>query len=321
MIKSPWAAAAACLVVFGAVFGLPDEAAAQANFDCRQPRSETIAIVCEDPTFSAQDRQIDSAYRTALEEATEPDRARDNHTAWTRSLSVCGSDRDCIGRSMDEQLDALEYAAASGRRERAAAAEFPGSEPAYGPAPPVDRQPTEPSLEEALEVASDLMGQGAEGTEVSDPVADEVRPSENRSFEPDQAEEAVSPSDAGAPPPSSMEQMAGGGLILGFIVAVLAALLATKALADHSMRKFGWPMILNWWNILHLVAGFALWAGAAMGSPFGGLVVAGGIWLIVLAVNVRKTDLLTGVTMSVVQPFVVAILFVVFQLARSKPKP
>ncbi len=58
-----------------------------------------------------------------------------------------------------------------------------------------------------------------------------------------------------------------------------------------------------------------------MGSVVGGLVVAGGIWLIVLAVNVRKTDLLTGVAMSVVQPFVVAILFVVFQLARNRPKP
>lgn len=321
MIKPFWAAVAASVVVSSGTIGVPSLAQAQASFDCRQPRSETVAIVCRDPNFSAQDRQIDRAYRTALEQATEPNRVRDNHTAWSRSLSVCGSDRDCIGRSLDEQLEALEYAAASGRRERAAAAEYPQPEPVYGPAPPIERKPAEPSPEEAVDAASEFTPQEPAADEVPVPVIEAFRHSESDDSEGGRAVESISPSDATAVPPSSISQMIGGGVILGLIVAVLAALLATKALADRSMSRYGWPMILNWWNVLHLVAGFALWAGAAMGSPIGGLVVATGIWLIVLAVNVRKTDLLTGVAMSVVQPFVVAILFVIFQLSRSKPKP
>jgi uncharacterized protein YecT (DUF1311 family) len=321
MIKPFWIAVAASVVVSSGTIGVPSLAQAQASFDCRQPRSETVAIVCRDPNFSAQDRQIDRAYRTALEQATEPNRVRDNHTAWSRSLSVCGSDRDCIGRSLDEQLEALEYAAASGRRERASAAEYPQPEPVYGPAPPIERKPSEPSPEEAVDAASEFTPREPAADEVPVPVIEELRPVESNDSGGGRAIESVSPSDATAAPSSSISQMIGGSVILGLIVAVLAALLATKALADRSMSRYGWPMILNWWNVLHLVAGFALWAGAAMGSPIGGLVVAGGIWLIVLAVNVSKTDLLTGVAMSVVQPFVVAILFVIFQLSRSKPKP
>ncbi len=322
MIKPFWAAVAASVVVSSGTIGVPSLAQAQASFDCRQPRSETVAIVCRDPNFSAQDRRIDRAYRTALEQATEPNRVRDNHTAWSRSLSVCGSDRDCIGRSLDEELAALEYAATTGRREtEAAEAGYPEPAPVYGPAPPIERKPAEPSPEVAVEAASEFTPQDRAADEVPGPVIEELRPSESNDSEGGRAVESASPSDANAAPPSSISQMIGGGVILGLIVAVLAALLATKALADRSMSRYGWPMILNWWNVLHLVAGFALWAGAAMGSPIGGLVVAGGIWLIVLAVNVRKTDLLTGVAMSVVQPFVVAILFVIFQLSRSKPKP
>lgn len=321
MIKPFWAVVAASVVVLSGTIGVPSPAQAQASFDCRQPRSETVAIVCRDPNFSAQDRRIDQAYRTSLEQATEPNRVRDNHTAWSRSLSVCGSDRDCIGRSLDEQLEALEYAAASGRRERAAAAEYTQPEPVYGPAPPIERRPAEPSPELAVEAASEFTSQEPAADEVPVPVIEELRPSESNDSEGGRAVEFVSPPDATSTRPSSISQMIGGGVVLGLIVAVLAALLATKALADRSMSRYGWPMILNWWNVLHLVAGFTLWAGAAMGSPIGGLVVSGGIWFIVLVVNVRKTDLLTGVAMSVVQPFVVTILFVVFQLARYKPKP
>jgi uncharacterized protein len=175
MIKPFWAAVAASVVVSSGTIGVPSLAQAQASFDCRQPRSETVAIVCRDPNFSAQDRRIDQAYRTALAQATEPNRIRDNHTAWSRSLSVCGSDRDCIGRSLDEQLEALEYAAASGRRERAAAAEYPQPEPVYGPAPPIERKPAEPSPEEADDAASEFTAQEPAPDEVPAPVIEELR--------------------------------------------------------------------------------------------------------------------------------------------------
>ena len=157
--------------------------------------------------------------------------------------------------------------------------------------------------------------------EVPRPNAEVLRPSESSNFEGGRESDPAPSSDPTPTQPSKMSQMIGGGVTLGLIVAVLAALLATKALADRSTSRYGWPMILNWWNVLHLVAGLSLWAGAAMGSAIGGFVVAAGVWLIVLAVNVRKTDLLTGLAMSIVQPFVVAILFVVFQVARYKTKP
>lgn len=321
MIKSFWAAVTASVVVSSGTISFASPAQALASFDCRQPRSVTVAIVCRDPKFSVQDRQIDRAYRTALEQATEPNRVRDNHTAWSRSLSVCGSDRNCIGRSLKEELAALEYAATTRRREtEAAEAGYPELAPVYGLALPIERKPAELSPEVAVEAAFQFTPEKLAADDVPGPVIEELRQSESNDSEGSRVVEPASRSDDSRAPPSSISQMIGGGAILGLIVAFLAALLATKALADRSMSRYGWPMILNWWSVLHLVAGFALWAGAAMGTLTGGLVVAAGIWLIVLAVNVRKTDFLTGVAMSVVQPFVVAILFVVLQLARYKPK-
>lgn len=321
MIRTSWAAFAASILILCGVVGLPGEAAAQANFDCRRPGTETIAIICRDPAFSALDRQIDRAYRTAIDEATEPDRVRDNHTAWSRNVSACGSDRGCIGRSLDEQLAALEHAAATGRRDPAAAGtELPDPEPVYSPAPPAERRVEESSPDVAMDAIADSPA-GAPTDDVQVPALEDVQFVERDELEADQAGELDVPAPASDNRPSNFSQMVGGGAVLGVIVAILAALLATKALADHSMRTYGWPMILNWWNVLHLVAGFAFWCGAAFGSVLGGAVVAGGIWLIVLSVNVRKTDALTGVGMTVVQPFVVGILFVVFQFARNKPKP
>lgn len=322
MIRTSWAAFAASILVLFGFAGLPGEAAAQANFDCRRPGTETIAIICRDPAFSALDRQIDRAYRTAIDEATEPDRVRDNHTAWSSNVSACGSDRGCIGRSLDEQLAALEYAAATGRRDSAAAeAGYPDPEPVHGPAPPAERRVEESSADVTMEAAAEPVPEEASAGDLPAPAPEDIQFVERDELGADQVGGRTVPAPASDNRPSSFSQMVGGGVVLGLIVAVLAALLATKALADHSMRTYGWPMILNWWNALHLVAGFALWCGVAFGSALGGAVVAGGIWLIVLSVNVRKTDLMTGVMMSLVQPLVVAIVFVIFQLARNKPKP
>ena len=102
---------------------LPSAASAQANFDCRRPRSESVAIICSDPAMSAMDRKIDAAYRIAIETAEEPDRVRDNHTAWSNGIAACGPDRPCLTRALQEHLASLQYASERGLRLRAEAAQ------------------------------------------------------------------------------------------------------------------------------------------------------------------------------------------------------
>lgn len=117
---------------------------------------------------------------------------------------------------------------------------------------------------------------------------------------------------------NSTTSMVVGGFILALIVVLIVAISATKALADYSASRFGWPMIMNWWNALHLVSIFALVGAASLGSPMAGAVIAAGLWLIVLLVNIRKTNLLVGLTMTILQPFIVFIAWVVYGALKSK---
>lgn len=121
-----------------------------------------------------------------------------------------------------------------------------------------------------------------------------------------------------ATPSNSSTSMVVGGFILALIVVLIIAISATKALADYSASRFGWPMIMNWWNALHLVSIFALVGAASIGSPMAGALIAAGLWLIVLLVNIRKTNLLVGLTMTILQPFIVFIAWVIYGALKSK---
>ncbi|MHC3126082.1 hypothetical protein OB03_01685 [Brevundimonas sp. GN22] len=120
------------------------------------------------------------------------------------------------------------------------------------------------------------------------------------------------------PSSNSTTSMVVGGFILALIVVLIIAISTTKALADYSASRFGWPMIMNWWNALHLVSIFALVGAASLGSPMAGAVIAAGLWLIVLLVNIRKTNLLVGLTMTILQPFIVLIAWVIYGALKSK---
>lgn len=122
---------------------------------------------------------------------------------------------------------------------------------------------------------------------------------------------------AQAAPVDDGNQILLGAALLGLLLAVIAALLAVKALAEHTTERFGWPLILNAWNLVHLVAAFAVVLGAWFDLFTAGLVVGAGLWLVVLLVNIRRTDLITGVTMSIVQPLVVWILYAAINLGRG----
>lgn len=302
MMKSSWAAAAVSVVVLCGGVGLPEPAEAQASFDCRRASHPSEVAVCRDPGLASADRDLDVVFRAALERSAQPDALRAEQRIWLSYLRNCGGEEQCLYEAYADRIDALETGVA-----------------ASGQPLDVEDAPTETPPSAGVSEALPMAEEASPVPELA-PTQQEVVPSaEPRSAS---GSAAIEREDQRRPAQTDgVGELVGGGLILGLVVAVLAALLATKALADHSMRKFGWPMILNWWNVLHLVVGFALWCGAALGSPLGGFVVAGGVWLIVLAVNIRKTDVLTGVAMTIVQPFVVAILFVVFQLSRNKAKP
>lgn len=136
-------------------------------------------------------------------------------------------------------------------------------------------------------------------------------------FSSNESETTSNPTDK-APSSNSNGSIVVGGFILALIVVLIIAIGATKALADYSASRFGWPMIMNWWNALHLISIFAFFGAASMGSPMAGAVIAAGLWLIVLLVNIRKTNLLVGLTMTILQPFIVFIAWVIYGALKSK---
>lgn len=306
MTRSSWAAAAAFIVVTCGGAGLSSPAEAQASFDCRRASHPSEIAVCRDPELATVDRTLDSTFRAALERSENADNLRAEQRGWLRDLRLCGDDPYCLYETYADRIEVLKTGPGAG-----------------GLNPDVQNDPAEELSSDRVPDVVSTTEEEPSPAQGAAPIQQEIVPSAEARSEGPSAAPATAEAESQQRPARTDGDggLVGGGLILGLIVAVLAALLATKALADHSMRKFGWPMILNWWNVLHLIVGFALWGGAMIGAPLGGIVVAGGLWLIVLAVNIRKTDVLTGLAMTVVQPFVVAILFVVFQFSRNKPKP
>lgn len=318
------------LAAFAALFTLAiaGDAAAQSNFDCRQPRSDTIAIICRDPEFSVRDREIDRAYQAALEQAPEPNRVRDNHTAWSRSILACGSDRGCISRSLDEEVAALEYAAAAGRRDvEMASIADPKPQAVYGPAQAPERKPAENSPNsnggnrsatvESEPVVSPPMGAARQDDLVSQQQSERSAAAVPSRSE--QVERQLEPAVRG----STTAGLAIGGLFILPVLAVILALLVVRALANHTTTKYGWPLIMNWWNLLHLVGFFGGVFVGSMGAQSGaaipmGLGFFGACWAIVLIVNITKTNLLTGLAMTIIQPLVVAILWVIYGVTKAK---
>jgi len=180
------------------------------------------------------------------------------------------------------------------------------------------------SAPETEEQSSDDHKLLAAGSETPSPQAKAIAPPkestldrEMNRFATNQSEPASIQSDK-TTSSSSETSIVVGGFILGLIIVLLIALGATKALADYSASRFGWPMIMNWWNALHLISIFALVIAASMGSPMAGAVIAAGLWLIVLLVNIRKTNLLVGLTMTILQPFIVFIAWVIYGALKSK---
>lgn len=292
------------LAAMGFMLLATEVSVAQSSFDCRRPRSEAVATICATPHLAQKDREVDAAYTRALDSADEPNRVRDNHTAWANSLSICGADRQCLAELLDEELEALEYASRPKQEAERLSVPEPEPELALPPSPapiqsieeppteptfdlaPVKRRPASDSYENSFELASPIPVEGSEPAPAKRKVPE-------------------------------WEKAAFGGLLLIPLLGIIAGLLATKSLAEHTSRRYQWPLILNWWNVTYLVGIFGGLFVSTMGVPASGLVFFGATCLVMLVVNVSKTNLLTGLAMTLVQPFVVVILWLAYGIAKA----
>lgn len=268
-----------------AVSAVPIKADAQASFDCRRASHATEIAICNDPELALMDQQMDETFRAVLARQTDRETLRSSQRAWLADVRLCDADATCIYRTYEDRLRDL---------VRLDVEE-------------TDEQP------EAIAEPSQAQAMPSSTTEASQVRQMDV-PNVQTAPDSAQASSTASQSDA----TDSKAVMAVGGIILGLIVLLLIAVGATKALADYTAARFGWPMVLNWWNVLHLISIFAFLGAFSVGAPMAGVVIAGGLWLIVLFVNIRKTNLLVGLTMTVLQPLVVFIMWAIYGAMKSK---
>lgn len=268
-----------------AISAVPIKADAQASFDCRRASHPTEIAICNDPELALMDQQMDETFRAVLARQTDRETLRSSQQAWLADVRLCDADATCIYRAYEDRLRDL---------VRLDVEE-------------TDEQP------EAIAEPSQAQAMPSSTTEASQVRQMDV-PNVQTAPDSAQASSTASQSDA----TDSKAVMAVGGIILGLIVLLLIAVGATKALADYTAARFGWPMVLNWWNVLHLISIFAFLGAFSVGAPMAGVVIAGGLWLIVLFVNIRKTNLLVGLTMTVLQPLVVFIMWAIYGAMKSK---
>lgn len=274
------------LAALAAVFTLAiaGDATAQASFDCSKATTLTERTVCASPGLAATDRELDAAYQSALANAVDDRALRESQRAWVKDLQLCGEDPFCIEESYADRMAVLDSFGgdSAGAEERASVEATEAKASPVRTGTPIESAPSRP-------------------TTTPEPQAAETVGDDQRDIQ-------------GNP----LVALTGGGLFFGMILTVVAALAATKALADHTTDKYGWPLIMNWWNLLHFVGAVAGMFVASFGGIMMGLVVFAGCWLVVLLVNVTKTNLVTGLAMTVVQPLVVAILWVGYGVTKAK---
>lgn len=297
---------------------------AQGTFDCRRPAEPYQRVVCADANLRAADGRLYETLGEAFRTVPNPDQLRSEQGEWTQNLRNCSTDALCLRDSYADRIGNVRRQTADSLEEQRAAEadKVEASEAAKYPRPLTPEQTPIATNTSSEQVAADPTLEFP--AEVSGDVAvttDAWRGDTAQSFEPinpDTPPTAI-PSESSAPGDANPMASIGLGLaLLALIVVVLVALLATRSLANYSLQRYGWPMILNWWNLLHLVAIFALIGGISFGAPVAGLVIAGGLWVIMLVVNCLKTNLLAGLAMTLIQPFVIFLLWALYGAAKAK---
>lgn len=306
------------------VVGFAGPADAQGTFDCRRPAESYQRVVCADANLRSADWRLNETLGEALRTVPNPDQLRSDQSEWTQNLRNCSTDALCLRDSYADRIGNVSRQTADFLEgQRAAEADkVEASEAVKTPKPvapeqtpiatnaPFEQVAADPPLEFPADVSDDVAvptdAWGGDTAQSFEPINPDTPPT-------------AIPSESAAPDDANPMASIGLGLaMLALIVVVIVALLATRSLANYSMQRYGWPMILNWWNLLHLVAIFALIGGISFGAPIAGLVIAGGLWVIMLLVNCLKTNLLAGLAMTLIQPFVIFLLWALYGAARAK---
>lgn len=82
--------------------------AATPSFACGKASTPAERAICQSATLAAYDRSVAAAWRRALSLAGDDSaELRQAQKAWLETRNACGSDVDCLGKSMRERVDAL----------------------------------------------------------------------------------------------------------------------------------------------------------------------------------------------------------------------
>lgn len=302
--------------------------ASAADSSCERARTATAVAICSDPELTALNERLVAVYRDARRESRDPSKLRRRQSAWIAEVSACGSNSACI-RSLYlrriEELGAVQTQAPASVPVPAPAQDRPSLPPTepFGPRSDQGHQQSQSDDSIAPNLAAESDPSIDDGSYVSDAERQDAEPESTPNFvQPEQHPTEAAPTSVpteqrSAGWPSADKGLIGGGMLLALILVILAAFLATKSLADRTKAKYNYNMILNWWNVIHLVAILTFVLLMSFGQPLAGAVVYAGLWLVMLVVNIMHTSLLTGLAMTIIQPFVIFILWAAYGFARK----
>lgn len=78
------------------------------SFACGNASARAEQAICQSATLAAYDRSVAAAWRRARSLAGDDSaELRQAQKEWLKTRNACGSDADCLGRSMRERVDAL----------------------------------------------------------------------------------------------------------------------------------------------------------------------------------------------------------------------
>lgn len=274
------------LVVSGLIASvlLVNDARAQPSFACSKASHPSEHAICADEGLAELDRRMAAEFENAVKTSTDPDAARAAQRQWIARSRDCGSDTFCLNDAYAGRLTEL----SKGQGSRILAGSEDYVEPAAAYSTPVTVGP-----EKALPRTSNSTP--PKGTAVDTEVTGGTHNGDD-----------------------GLASLIFGGIALALALLVLALLLLIKYLADYTTNRYRWPLILNWWNALHFAGAVLGMFVASIAGPAAGAVVFGGLWLVVLLINIRKTNLLAGLAMTIIQPLVVALLWVLCGAMKAK---
>jgi uncharacterized protein YecT (DUF1311 family) len=85
------------------LFALPTEAA---SFDCAKAVTKVEKLICADATLSKLDEELNSAYKSALQEEEQANAIKQGQKQWMKYRNNC-KDADCVKRAYQRQLSVL----------------------------------------------------------------------------------------------------------------------------------------------------------------------------------------------------------------------